>query len=133
MKKESSPKTGRAVLGAFLAALCMKFFLFDFMVAEGQSMKPAIMPGTVLLVNKLRYGFRLPWTGAYFLWWSRPKQGDVLVFYTPMGEIAVKRCAEITEKNEFIALGDNSPQSYDSRSYGPVPMDRIIGKVLGIK
>ncbi|MDR3166827.1 MAG: signal peptidase I [Treponema sp.] len=134
MKKEgSSPKTGRAILGAFLAALCMKFFLFDFMIAEGQSMMPAIMPGTVLLVNKLRYGFRLPWSGVYSLWWSQPKQGDVLVFYTPMGEIAVKRCAEITEKNEFIALGDNSPQSYDSRSYGPVSMDRIIGKVLGIK
>jgi signal peptidase I len=132
-KKTSSVKIGRAVLGAFLTALVMKFFLFDFMLTEGQSMMPAIRPGTVLLVSKMRYGLRLPWSGVYFFWWDRPEPGDVVVFYTPLGEIAVKRCAELTGKNEFIALGDNSLQSYDSRSYGPVPMDSIIGKVLGIK
>jgi type IV secretory pathway protease TraF len=27
--------------------------------------------------------------------------------------------------------GDNLSMSYDSRSYGPVPMNNIIGKVLG--
>ncbi|MDR1804329.1 MAG: S26 family signal peptidase, partial [Treponema sp.] len=33
----------------------------------------------------------------------------------------------------FLALGDNTSQSFDSRSYGPVPNKNIIGKVLGIK
>ncbi|MDR3138970.1 MAG: signal peptidase I [Treponema sp.] len=132
-KETSSKKMGRAILGAFIAALFMKIFLFDFMLTEGQSMMPVIKPGSVLLVNKMVYGFRLPWSGAYIAWWARPKQGDVVVFYTPAGEVAVKRCAEITKKNEFIALGDNTLQSYDSRSYGPVPLDHIIGKVLGIK
>ncbi|MDR1099322.1 MAG: signal peptidase I [Treponema sp.] len=132
-KKISSVKIGRAILGAFLAALVMKFFLFDFMLTEGQSMMPAIKPGTILLISKVGYGFRFPWSDTYFLWWARPKEGDVVVFYTPMGEIAVKRCAKITEKNEFVALGDNSRQSYDSRSYGPIPLDHIIGKVVGIK
>jgi type IV secretory pathway protease TraF len=56
----------------------------------------------------------------------------VVVFYTPLGELAVKRCGEI-RGNFFIALGDNGPQSYDSRVYGPVPADNIIGKVLGVK
>jgi signal peptidase I len=126
-------KIGRAVLGAFLAALFMKFFLFDFMLTEGQSMMPAIKPGTVLLISKVEYGFRFPWSDTYFIWWARPKEGDVVVFYTPRGEIAVKRCVDITEKNEFVALGDNSQQSFDSRSYGPIPLDRIIGKAIGIK
>jgi type IV secretory pathway protease TraF len=31
----------------------------------------------------------------------------------------------------FIAKGDNEASSYDSRSYGPVPLANIIGKVLG--
>jgi signal peptidase I len=132
-KETSSVRIGRAILGAFLAALFMKLFLFDFMLVEGQSMMPVIKPGSVLLVNKVVYGFRFPWSDSYFLWWSGPKEGDVVVFYTPMGEVAVKRCVKITEKNEFIALGDNSQYSYDSRSYGPIPLDRIIGKVLGIK
>jgi signal peptidase I len=122
---------GKAVLWAFFAALMLKLFCFDFMIAEGQSMMPAITSGSVLLVSRLSYGLRVPLTGRYLFRWSQPHEGDVVVFYTPQGEIAVKRCARITEKNEFIALGDNSLDSYDSRSYGPVPIQYILGKVLG--
>ncbi|MDR2111072.1 MAG: signal peptidase I [Spirochaetaceae bacterium] len=129
---KTSSGTGRAVLAAFFAALLMKLFLFEFMVAQGRSMLPAIRPGAVLLVNKTAYGFRFPWGKSYLLRWARPRRGDVVVFYTPSGEIAVKRCALITEKDEFIALGDNSVDSFDSRSYGPIPLDAIMGKVFGI-
>jgi type IV secretory pathway protease TraF len=55
----------------------------------------------------------------------------VVVFYTPLGELAVKRCAAFAGEGGFIAEGDNSLQSYDSRAYGPVPANNIIGKVLG--
>jgi signal peptidase I len=103
------------------------------MIAQGRSMLPAIRPGDILLVIKTSYGIRLPWSRSYLLHWSMPKQGDVVVFYTPLGEVAVKRCADITENREFIALGDNSLESFDSRSYGPVPIDRIMGKVFGVK
>jgi signal peptidase I len=123
--------TGKAVLGAFLAAIILKIFCFDFVIAEGQSMTPAIASGSVLLVSRLSYGLRVPFSGQYIFRWARPHVGDVVVFYTPQGEIAVKRCARITEKDEFIALGDNSVDSYDSRSYGPVPLHDILGKVLG--
>ena len=124
---------GKSILGAFVAALLMKFFILDFMIAEGQSMAPAIRPGAVLLVCKVFYGIRSPVSGTYMLQWRKPREGDVLVFYTPLGEIAVKRCGEILPGDEFYALGDNSPHSYDSRNYGPVPNNNIIGRVLGIK
>jgi signal peptidase I len=123
----------KAAAGAFITALIMKLFLFDFMITEGSSMSPAIKPGTVLVINRLVYGFRLPWSEDYLLRWSVPKPGDVVVFYTPHGMTAVKRCGDVLETGDFIALGDNSLQSFDSRSYGPVRMDNIIGKVLGIK
>jgi signal peptidase I len=122
---------GKAVLWAFFAAVMLKLFCFDFMIAEGQSMTPAITSGSVLFVSRLSYGLRLPLTGRYLFRWSQPHVGDVVVFYTPQGETAVKRCARITEKNEFIALGDNSLDSYDSRSYGPVQIQYVLGKVLG--
>jgi signal peptidase I len=112
-------------------AIIMKCFLFEFVIADGQSMFPSIHSGTVLLVNRLAYGFRLP-TGRYLVRWSMPHTGDVVVFITPQGNVAVKRCAEVA-RSRFIALGDNSLASYDSRSYGPVPADRIVGKVMGIK
>jgi signal peptidase I len=133
MEKDARINTGRIVLFAFLAALMMKAFLFDFMITDGRSMVPAISPGTILIVNRLAYGLRLPWAKKYLLRWSLPEAGDVVVFLTPQGQTAVKRCGTITEKEEFFALGDNSLESYDSRSYGPVPADSIMGKVLGIK
>jgi signal peptidase I len=134
MRKENpSVTTGRAIIGAFAAALVMKLFLFDFMIAEGHSMVPAIKPGKIILVNKLSYGVRLPGSGAYLLRWALPRPGDIVDFYTPLGEIAVKRCGEGSAGGSFFALGDNSAQSYDSRSYGPVAADRVIGKVLGTK
>ena len=121
----------RAVVWALLIALLMKLFLFDFMIAEGHSMLPAVKPGAVLLVCKLAFGLRLPGSGKYLFRWASPRKGDIVVFYTPFGEIAVKRCGAYTPGEGFFALGDNGPQSYDSRSYGPVPADNIIGKVLG--
>jgi signal peptidase I len=123
----------RGILAALIVVLGMKLFLFDFMIAEGASMDPAVKPGTILLVNRLRYGLRLPGSRFYLLRWASPVPGEVVVFYTPDGVVAVKRCAALTGMGEFIALGDNGARSFDSRAYGPVPADNIIGKVLGIR
>ena len=114
-------------------ALILKLFLVDFIIAEGNSMEPAIHSGSVLVVNRLQYGLRFPGQSGYLLRWSSPKEGDVVVFYTPSGSIAVKRCGGLLGEGEFMAQGDNSLQSYDSRSYGPVSIDNTIGKVLGRK
>jgi signal peptidase I len=122
-----------AILWALAAALLMKFLLFDFMITEGHSMMPAIKPGTVLIVIRPAYGFRFPWSEDYLVRWAVPKSGDVVVFYTPLGERAVKRCAGLNGEDFFIALGDNSQESFDSRTYGPVPLNSIVGRVLGVK
>jgi signal peptidase I len=116
-----------------MTAVLMKIFVIDFMIAEGQSMVPVIRPGTILLVCKTYYGIRLPGSLNYIFRWKTPREGDVVVFYTPHGDIAVKRCGEVLPGELFFALGDNGAQSFDSRSYGPVPNKSIIGKVLGIK
>ena len=123
----------KAILSAFTVAVIIKLFLFDFVIADGISMEPAIRSGTVLVINRLQYGLRFPGRPGYLVRWATPRQGDVVVFYAPSGSIAVKRCGAITEKGDFFARGDNSLQSYDSRSYGPVPADSTIGRVLGIK
>ena len=121
----------KAVLCALAVSLVLKFFLFEFMIAQGHSMEPAIKNGAVLVINRLRYGLRLPWRQNYLVRWAKPKEGEVVVFYTPSGELAVKRCSEPVDGGVFFAEGDNRTDSYDSRSYGPVPVDNIVGKVLG--
>ena len=132
-KTTTNKAFAKAIIGAVIAALVIKFFFLDFMIAEGHSMEPVIKPGSVILVCKVFYGIKLPGSGAYITRWGIPKAGDVVVFYNPMGEIAVKRCGEILTENEFYALGDNGSHSYDSRNYGPVPFSSIIGRVLGIR
>jgi signal peptidase I len=123
----------KAVLWAFLAAILIKLFLLDFIVAEGNSMEPAIRSGSVLVVNRLQYGLRFPGQQGYLVRWATPRQGEVVVFYAPSGSIAVKRCSSQEDTGVFMAQGDNSLKSYDSRSYGPVSADATIGKVLGRK
>jgi len=125
--------TGKAIALAFAASLIMKFFILDFMIADGNSMIPTIKPGSILPVCKVSYGIRLPLSQTYLFQWGVPKTGDVVVFYTPLGEVAVKRCGGNLTGGVFYAFGDNSAQSYDSRNYGPVPKGNIIGRVLGVR
>jgi signal peptidase I len=120
----------KAAILAIVTALVLKLFFFDFIIARGHSMEPVIQDGTILVISRLRYGIRLP-TQRYLIRWAMPKAGEVLIFYTPCGELAVKRCTIVDERGYFYAEGDNSLTSYDSRSYGRVPVDNIIGKVLG--
>jgi len=132
MNDYTSPM-GRAVFGAIIAAIVIKLFLFDLILADGDSMSPTIKSGTILVINRLQYGLRFPGQLTYLVRWASPKPGEVVVFYTPDGKLAVKRCEESAEQGSFFALGDNSLQSYDSRSYGRIPADNTIGRVLGIK
>jgi signal peptidase I len=120
----------KAVFLAIATAFVLKLFFFDFIIAQGHSMEPAIKNGAVLIVSRLTYGIRLPWQQEYLIRWAQPKLGEVVIFYTPMGELAVKRCTELTDGG-FFAEGDNDLASYDSRAYGYVSVDNIIGKVLG--
>lgn len=116
---------------AIIAAVVIKLFLIDFMIADGNSMEPTIKNGAMLVINRLQYGLRFPGQRGYLIRWGSPRPREVVVFYTPEGQLAVKRCMELTQEG-FFAQGDNRLQSYDSRSYGPVPIDNTFGKVLGI-
>jgi signal peptidase I len=127
-------RTVRAVAAAFIVALFLKNLVFDVMLVEGSSMEPVLMPGQAVVVNRLAYGIRVPFQAKgesqYLVRWNIPSENDVVVFWTPLGELAVKRISALLPGERFVARGDNSLQSYDSRSYGPAPLDNIVGKVL---
>jgi signal peptidase I len=133
MRKSENTALVRQILSALGIALVLKMFFFDFAITQGESMSPAIENGSILVINRLAYGFRPFARGRYLCRWALPEKDNVIVFYTPAGDLAVKRCAEALDGGNFVALGDNSIESYDSRSYGPVPFDNIVGKVIGIK
>jgi len=60
------------------------------------SMKPTILEGDRIFVNKLAYGLKAPFTNWRLARWSAPDRGDVVVFYSPAdGTRLVKRIVGI--------------------------------------
>lgn len=51
--------------------------------------------------------------------------------YVPEGSLVPGRAVRVPE-NAFYAMGDNSPNSADSRSWGFVPEDAVVGRSLFI-
>jgi len=66
--------------------------LADWNVVPSGSMEPTILVGDRVLVNKLAYDFKVPFTTWHIAQWSNPQRGDVVVFYSPNdGTRLVKR------------------------------------------
>src|SRR5213595_3417697 len=49
------------------------------------SMKPTIIEGDRIFVNKLAYDLKVPFTTFHLLEWSNPKAGEIVVFDSPKG------------------------------------------------
>ncbi|KAL4901576.1 hypothetical protein BDW74DRAFT_170037 [Aspergillus multicolor] len=140
-----SPRTLYYSAGTFCASLLFWDNVLMWQGAGGPSMYPTFeMRGDVLLISKLhKHGRGI---GV----------GDVVRFYHPsfVGVHACKRvigmpgdfvCRDealddgvggngemirVPEGHVFVA-GDNLPWSRDSRTFGPLPMGLINGKVIG--
>lgn len=166
-------------------------------------MKPSILEGDRVWVNKLAYDLKVPFTTWHLAEWSNPRRGEVVVFFSPAnGMRLIKRViglpgdtvelqdnrlllngravdytaldqatidaipAAQQPRHEFASehlverrhpvmatptlpaqrsfgpitvppghyfmLGDNRDNSLDSRSFGPVPRERIIGRSTAI-
>lgn len=56
------------------------------------SMKPTILEGDRVFVNKLAYDLKVPFTTWHIAEWSNPQRGDIVVFFSPKdGQRLVKR------------------------------------------
>jgi signal peptidase I len=49
------------------------------------SMKPSILEGDRIYVNKLAYGLKVPFTTWHLARWDVPRRGEVVVFFCPDG------------------------------------------------
>ncbi|MDE1821393.1 MAG: S26 family signal peptidase [Euryarchaeota archaeon] len=96
------------------------------MVAD-RSMVPSFQPGDRLLVE--RWNVRSP----------PPTPGEVIVLHDPEveGRLLLKRVAKVTTgppelhggpRFHVEVRGDALDESRDSRAFGPVPGDRLVGR-----
>ena len=160
------------VVAFVLAMFIRTFFIQAFKIPSG-SMRTTLIEGDRLMVNKLRYGPKIPFTNKRLPGINKIERGDIVVFIFPEnpkkdfikrliafegetvevrdGDIYIdgnlvldKRIKDIFYYNggkygsayssvkvpegQLFFLGDNSEFSHDSRFWGFVPVENIIGR-----
>ncbi len=179
--KKSKSKTREYIESLIIAAI-IAFFVRGFVVQAfkipSSSMEPTLLIGDHLLVNRMSYVAKIPFTDTVIVNFGKPKRGDVIVFRYPVDPdkdfikrvIAVggerveirnkviyindKKIDDpwgfytdktimpgflspkdnlgpvIVPKDSYFVMGDNRDHSLDSRFWGFVKNDLLVGRAL---
>jgi signal peptidase I len=73
-----------AIIIALLLALVIRAFVIQAFKIPSGSMKPTLLVGDHILVNKFIYGIRLPYWNEELFPISEPKRQDIVVFRYPV-------------------------------------------------
>ena len=95
----------------------MSLIPFSRYKVVGHSMEPTFREGRVVWVSNWSYLV------------GKPKVGDVVVAKHSAGRILLKRIIEVSQKG-VVVVGDNQGDSLDSRTFGEIKFNQIVGKVL---
>src|SRR5256885_1397029 len=107
----------RPLLILALIMFSIRSYLADWNVVPSGSMQPTILVGDRVLVNKLAYDLKVPFTTWHLAEWSNPQRGDIVVFFSPKdGTRLVKRVIglpgdTIELRNDQLFIND-SPVDY---------------------
>ena len=89
----------------------------------GDSMTPTLQPGAVVMMNPHAYRMR------------NPREDEIIAARHPRqaGLRIVKRVAAVVENDEgvvrLVLSSDNTAASADSRAFGPVAVELVLGRV----
>lgn len=110
---------GWSLLIAILVATSFRSAIADWNDVPTGSMKPTILEGDRIFVNKLAYDLKVPFTTWHLAQWADPKRGDIVVFFSPAdGKRLVKRVIGLPGdtiamwKNQLLI--DGEPLEYKS-------------------
>ncbi len=111
---------------AFIAVmLVFRSAVADWNQVPSGSMIPSILEGDRIVVDKLAYDLRVPFTFIRLARWSNPQRSDVITFESPTdGKLLVKRVIGIP--GDTVALLDNQLYINDeAASYSTVSREEL--------
>jgi len=146
-------ETIETVLWALVLALILRYFVVQAFWIPSGSMIPTLIPGDRVLVSKFWYHFQPPKRGqiVVFKYPLDPKrdfikrviglpgemvsmeEGVVYIDGEPLAEPYVKNHDSFNmepvkvPENAYFVMGDNRPNSQDSRFWGFVPKENLVG------
>ncbi len=114
---------------ALLIVVPIRLWIAQPFIVNGSSMVPNFENGDYLIIDEISYQFR------------EPQKGEVIVFRYPKNpsQFFIKRVAGLPgetidntnlAQDEYYVLGDNTFASSDSRYWGPVKKNLIIGRAF---
>ncbi len=136
----------------------VRYFLFKPFYVKGQSMEPNFYEKDYLIIDELTYRFREPARGEvvvfkapagndYYLKrvvglpgeWVKVENQKIVVYNGdhPQGVIVEENylfedtpgsISMSLGRDEYFVLGDNRDASYDSRRFGPIKANSVVGR-----
>ena len=86
----------------------------DYNPIPSGSMRPTLVEGDVVLVNRLAYDLKLPLTNRILLHIGEPRRGDVVTFFSPKdGTRLIKRLVGLP--GDRVAVIATQPLTCDER------------------
>jgi signal peptidase I len=126
----------RPLLVFALALFAVRSSLADWNDVPTGSMKPTILEGDRVFVNKLAYDLKVPFTTWHLAEWKDPQRGEIVVFFSPYdGVRLVKRVIgvpgdRIELRNDVLILNGEevrySPSQRNSWEMSALRIARLI-------
>lgn len=116
----------KPILIVLAIILPLRSSIADWMDVPTGSMKPTIVEGDRIFVNKLAYDLKIPFTLRHVAEWGSPARGDVVVFRSPADGIRlVKRVVGLP--GDVIVMRDNRLTiNGEAVSYAPLAMEENV-------
>ena len=126
MNKQKIVAEIKAFALMLLIITSMRSALADWNDVPTGSMKPTIQEGDRVVVNKLAYDLKIPFTTINVFKWDDPKRGDIVVLFSPAdGTRLVKRVVAVPgdqvemRDNQLFVNGQPARQSPIEESDSP--------------